>query len=151
MDPTDLRIAADLTNCAQLTHRGFIDGTGVKMFLKRPDEPAEDAVDATCDPDAVVKKCKPVLRGTWDCLDDCTHFISCCIGRPPATAYPKHDTPKAVSEWRANIAPAGGLPFSSGHLDVSMYGISGVDKLLEFLISPARRWATVLAEKSFEK
>jgi Putative amidase domain len=144
---TDLRIAPDLEHHPELAHRGFIDATDVKMFLKRPDEQAEDAVDVTCDPDAVDKKCKPVLQGTWDFLDDCTHFISCCIGRPPATAYPKHDTPKAVSDWTANIVPAGGLPLPSHSLDVSMYGISGLDRLLEFIISPARRWATVLAEK----
>jgi hypothetical protein len=134
---TDLRIAPDLDHHPELTQRGFIEASSVDKFLKRPHEQAEDAVDA---------KGNMVPKGSWDFLDDCTHFISCCIGRPPATAYPKNDTPKAVSEWRANIAPAGGLPLPSHSLDVSMYGLAGLDRLVEFLTSPARQWATKLAD-----
>jgi hypothetical protein len=133
---TDLRIAPDLGHHPELQNRGFIDASSVNAFLKRDGEQAEDAVDAMGN---------AVPQGSWDFLDDCTHFISCCIGRPPATAYPKHDTEKAVNEWRANIAAAGGLPLPSHSLDVSMYGLSGLDRLVEFVTAPARRWATILA------
>jgi hypothetical protein len=133
---TDLRIAPDLGQHPELTQRGFIDASSVDKFLKRQDEQAEDAVDA---------EGNLVPKGSWDFLDDCTHFISCCIGRPPATAYPKNDTPKAVSEWRANTAPAGGLLLPNHSLDVTMYGLAGLDRLVEFLTAPARQWATKLA------
>ena len=109
----------------------------MEKFLKRQNTQAEDAVDT---------KGNVVPNGKWEFLDDCTHFISCCIGRPPATAYPKNDTPKAVSDLSANTIPAGGLPLPSHSLDVSMYGLAGINRLIEFITSPARRWATKLAD-----
>jgi Putative amidase domain len=133
---SDLRIAPDLKHCPELQNRGFIDATSVNAFLKRDREQAEDAVDA---------KGNVVTHGSWKYLDDCTHFIFCCIGCPPEAAYPKHDTEKAVIDWRAKTAAAGGLPLPNHSLDVSMYGLSGLCRLIEFLTAPARRWARILA------
>jgi hypothetical protein len=134
---TDLRIAPDLGHHPELQNRGFINASSVKAFKKRKGEQAEDAVDAMGN---------VVPQGSWEFLDDCTHFISCCIGCPPETAYPKHDTEKAVIDWRAKTAAAGGLPLPSHSLDVSMYGLSGLDRLIEFLTAPARRWASKVAD-----
>jgi hypothetical protein len=63
---------------------------------------------------------------SWSELDDCTHFVSCCIGKPPNEN-------------------AGGLPlkveFPSGP-----YGIVGVKRMVDFL--KAKKWVKVEGERS---
>jgi hypothetical protein len=47
-------------------------------------------------------------------LDDCTHFISCCIGKPIAWEFVgSSNVPKAI-EWRKLKPFGGGLPILSG-------------------------------------
>lgn len=135
---SDQRVAPDLNQHPELANRGFIDARAIAKFVKRPGRQAEDAVDAAS---------SPVPQGDWSFLDDCTHFISCCIGRPPKGALRSNATSQQIDQWRADVHAAGGLPLPTHSLDVSMYGLSGVDRLIEFLTAPSRKWTRILAEK----
>jgi hypothetical protein len=135
---SDQRIAPDLNQHPELAKRGFIDASGITKFVKRPGQQAEDAVDAAG---------HLAPQGDWSFLDDCTHFISCCIGRPPKGPLPSNATSRQINQWRADVHAAGGLPLPTHSLDISMYGLSGVDRLVEFLTAPSRKWAKILAEK----
>lgn len=72
-------------------------------------------------------------RVEWEELDDCTHYISCCIGRPPG------DT-------------GGGLPLPSvqlGRYPNAPYGIVRVATIVEHLKD--RRWVEVVARDTTER
>jgi hypothetical protein len=99
-----LRVASD----------GYIAGSfGAKPYLKVPDETVfvHDADTPTAPEHALLPDGTVI---PWSALDDCTHFISCCVGAPPG------DT-------------AGGLhlpaDFPSGP-----YGILGASRCVETLI-----------------
>jgi Putative amidase domain len=135
----DLRISPDLNGPdPRLKIRGFIDASRVVKFSKC-NGPEEIAVDNAG---------QVVHQGTWDFLDDCTHFISCCIGRPPKGPLlnAANAKPDQIAKWRADIEAAGGLELPTHSLDESMYGLSGADCLIEFLTAPSRKWAKVIAE-----
>lgn len=132
---SDLRIAPDLNSHPELANRGFIDGSDVAIFKKRKTEMAEDALNSLNN---------KTPQGDWSFLDDCTHFISCCIGSPPVGPLIEHATSQQMSKWRS-VRAAGGLVLPTHSLDVSMYGLSGVDRLIEFLTG--RKWAKIIADK----
>ena len=83
--------------------------TGTK-FVPGKDSKSEDAVD----PDGNVV-------ATWADLDDCTHFISCCLG-----------------------TRGGGLKIPTS-FPGGPYGILSANKLAELLI--AKKWVEILANK----
>jgi Putative amidase domain len=69
----------------------------------------------------------------WTNLDDCSHFISCCIGRPP-------------------LLPAGGLPLpqpTSDYPGQRVYGFGNVAKLKNYLI--AQGFVQVIGSKTQDR
>ncbi len=68
-------------------------------------------------------------RIEWDNLDDCTHFISCCIGKPP-------------------LVKAGGLPVKS-EFPTGPYGLVGVERMLSFLCN--HKFVDVIGYKSSDR
>ena len=72
----------------------------------------------------------------WKDLDDCTHFISCCIGEPSGKGFTQNET-------------SGDLPIKYrqlGYPPKAPYGITRVSTMVQYLTS-TKGWAEIKAEK----
>lgn len=78
----------------------------------------------------------------WRDLDDCTHFISCCIGRPPQAG-------EDFTRSGYKVERAGGLNVPSTQMGFPLYGYVRVSSLVEWLL--ARKIAKAVTTKSSDR
>ena len=103
-------------------------------------EPGEQFLDAGVDgKEAAIHATEGQIP--WADLDDCAHFVSCCVGRPYDTTQirPMLQTNPGLKPADAPRVPAGGLNVRSteGVGSQWVYGIVGAPRLVSFLGQPA--------------
>jgi hypothetical protein len=119
--------------CHDLYIAGVFDGEKNRNFTRVPRDTRFVHVTAASDkdPDSEYARTPDGSRTVlWKPMDDCTHFISCCIGR-------------------SDGEESGGLPIKSDFAGPpnAPYGIVGAERLVHYLTED-RGWAAVLGRQT---